>query len=226
MAQTSANEGFYERLKSGEDLSQADDTRYLLTQSGAGATEITTETGQNPTRAANAIDFVQGVTPTWQSASGTFSELRVQTYSNTSTETLDFCTVPLTTTINPTGTDVSLTSATLSLTQEIGALDLATQTNPTASITLVNDVNGAQTYVTSAAETNVTFTVDRTANVLNAVTTATDETLTGNTATYNTLDGVRMDVAGGSPVSTGSLTGSFTFTTQAEFVLTSYTITF
>jgi hypothetical protein len=231
MATTSVGTGFFDALKPTNKLSDADDMKFKL--QGGGTTYTQTATGSSPVAftVSTEIDFTTNTTITWQNVSGSpttnsFSEVKIETVKGTQTTT--FCTLPLSTSIQVSGTDVELTSATLSPGSR-GALSLMAQSStPTnrIDITLINDNGGATTYLTSTAIDDQSYSV--TGTTVDLVSHAT-VTFTSPTQTHTKVNGVRAMTGGGAETIVEgdfSPTTTLSYTTNATVSLKKYDLTF
>jgi hypothetical protein len=231
MATTAVQEGFYHALKPNNATSDATAMTFVL--QGGGPDESTTA-NTTPNRNLTQFRFGNNTSVTWQTVSGNYSEVKVKTTDGATSRT--FCTLPLTdgggntTTTSPTGTDVELTAATLTV-SSTGAAELlaTTAASKTAlSVTLVNDEDGTPTVLSATNETGITYTVDVTSETMTVVGTGT-VSFTNPTTTETDVDGVRCETGGGSrQIVQGQFnpTTALSFTTNATVNLKSYDITF
>jgi predicted acyl esterase len=234
MATTAVQEGFFHALKPNNKTSDATAMTFVL--QGGGPDESTTA-GTTPSRNLKKFRFANNTSVTWQNVSGSYSQVKVKTTDGTTSRT--FCTLPLTsggtkTTTSPSGTDVELTAATLTVNSTGAAELLATSANTKTAldVTLVNDEDGGSpTQLTATNETGITYSVDEvneTMTVVGAGTVSfTSPTITKTARTD--VDGVRCETGGGSrQIVQGqfSPTTALSFTTNATVSLTNYKITF
>lgn len=225
MATTAVQEGFYHALKPTNKTSDATAMTFVL--QGGGADESTTA-NTTPNRNLTQFRFGNNTSVTWDNVSGNYSEVKVKTTDGVTSRT--FCTLPLSSTTSPSGTDVELTAATLTVSSTGAAELLATSagTKTPLDVTLVQDEDGTANALTNTNETGITYSVDQINETMTVVSTGT-VSFTGPTSTQTDVDGVRCETGGGSrEIVQGQFnpTTALSFTTNATVKLTSYKINF
>jgi hypothetical protein len=223
-----AQQGFYDALSSGQQLSDADERRFQLRDSNGSVIKSTKTSGAPTAPNTTTIDHLAGSAVTISSVTGTVSEVMVQT-RDTSTSTPPFndhylYSVPSTAVQ---GGNVTINNASVSFPNESGAVNMVDSTNygtNDGSLILFNDINGSKTQIQREANLSPGSPgVSR----YRAVTSTTTITNTGTT--FNSLDGIAFDVTvNGSTtrVSEGPLTKSVPFGSNSQLTLTQYTIQF
>jgi len=226
---TTVETRFFDAMQQSTDLSKANDTKYTLLPTG-GSPDSVTVTGQSPGMQifpGSTVQYTIGTTPRIQSASGTFTQLKVET--DTGAGFAPHATIDLTTTVNASGTDIDITQAQVSFTESGPAVmaNVNYTSNADPGTVTMEGLNAG--YITQHQITNAEYQMS--GSTIQGISGGTTTTTNTQNTTY-TVDGARLRVpttsagAGTATVATGGITPTTVqWQDQAELAVTKYEIT-
>ena len=218
-------------MQQSTSLSRAEDTRYRLLPTG-GSPDSVTVSNQSPGVQffpASTVQYTSGTTPRIQNASGTFTQLKIETRTTGAGNFGAHATIDLTTTISPSGTDVDITQANVSFTQS-GPVAMAFRSFTSNADPGTITMEGANAgFITQHTISNAEYQIS--GSTIQGISGGTTTTTNTQNTTY-TVNGARFQVpttsggGGAATVASGGISPTTVqWQDQAELAVTKYEIT-